>query len=169
MLLTDRHEVDEVFREVEWGTIFFFIGLFILVGGLVKLGFVGLVAQYLLDLTHGSLRSTSLIVIWASGIFSAFVDNIPYVATMTPLIKHIGEALGSQEILPLWWSLSLCACLGGNGTLIGASANVVAVGLARKSGYKISFMDFTRYGVLFTLMSLVVSTGYVLLRYLWRG
>jgi Na+/H+ antiporter NhaD/arsenite permease-like protein len=166
MLLSDRHEVEAVFREVEWGTIFFFIGLFILVGGLVKLGLIKLVAGFLLGLTHGNIPSTSLIVVWASGVLSAFIDNIPYVATMTPLIKDIGVTLGAGAILPLWWSLSLGACLGGNGTLIGASANVVAAGLAKKNGYPISFMDFTKYGALFTLMSLVVSTVYVWLRFL---
>jgi Na+/H+ antiporter NhaD/arsenite permease-like protein len=97
------------------------------------------------------------------------VDNIPYVATMTPLIKDIGVSLGPAAILPLWWALSLGACLGGNGTLVGASANVVAAGLAAKNGYKISFLDFTKYGALFTLMTLLVSTGYLWLRFFARG
>jgi Na+/H+ antiporter NhaD/arsenite permease-like protein len=166
MLLSDRHEVEAVFREIEWGTIFFFIGLFVLVGGLVKLGVIKLIARFLLGLTHGDIPSTALIVVWASGVLSAFIDNIPYVATMTPLIKDIGASLGAGAILPLWWSLSLGACLGGNGTLVGASANVVTAGLARKNGYRITFLDFTKYGALFALMSLVLSTIYIWLRYL---
>jgi Na+/H+ antiporter NhaD/arsenite permease-like protein len=132
-----------------------------------SLGVLALViAGFLLGLTHGHVPSTALIVVWASGALSAFIDNIPYVATMTPLIKDIGVSLGAGAILPLWWSLSLGACLGGNGTLIGASANVVAAGLAKKNGYPISFMDCTKYGALFTLMSLAVSTLYVWLRFL---
>jgi Na+/H+ antiporter NhaD/arsenite permease-like protein len=126
MGITERHEVEKVFLEIEWATLFFFIGLFILVGGLVKLGIIKLLAQYLLGLTGGNLKSTTTIVRWASGFFSSFVDNIPYVATMTPLIKDIGSTLGTEAIRPLWWALSLGACLGGNGTLVGASANVVS-------------------------------------------
>jgi Na+/H+ antiporter NhaD/arsenite permease-like protein len=165
MGITERHEVEKVFLEIEWATLFFFIGLFILVGGLVKLGIIKLLAQYLLGLTGGNLRSTTTIVIWASGFFSSFVDNIPYVATMTPLIKDIGSTLGTEAIRPLWWALSLGACLGGNGTLVGASANVVSAGLAQKNGYRITFMDFTKYGALFTVISLAVSSVYVWLRY----
>lgn len=165
MLLSDRREVEAVFREVEWGTIFFFIGLFVLVGGLVKLGLIGAMARFLLGLTRGNLPRTSLTVVWASGLLSAFIDNVPYVATMTPLIESLGALLGAGNIQPLWWSLALGACLGGNGTLIGASANVVAAGLARKSGYRVSFLDFTKYGALFALMSLLLSSAYIWLRY----
>jgi Na+/H+ antiporter NhaD/arsenite permease-like protein len=169
MLISDRHEVDAVLREVEWGTIVFFIGLFIMVGGLVKLGLIAAVSRWLIGLTGGHIATTGTVVLWASGVLSAFVDNIPYVATMTPLIKDIGVSLGPAAILPLWWALSLGACLGGNGTLVGASANVVAAGLAAKNGYKISFLDFTKYGALFTLMTLLVSTGYLWLRFFARG
>jgi Na+/H+ antiporter NhaD/arsenite permease-like protein len=165
MAITDRHEVDKVFLEIEWGTLFFFVGLFILVGGLVKLGIIKIMAQFLLGLTRGDIESTATIVIWASGFFSAFVDNIPYVATMTPLIVDIGSTLGIEATRPLWWALSLGACLGGNGTLVGASANVVSAGLAQKNGYRITFMEFTKYGALFTVISLAVSSVYVWLRY----
>jgi Na+/H+ antiporter NhaD/arsenite permease-like protein len=106
-----------------------------------------------------------VVVIWASGIFSAVVDNIPYVATMIPLLQDIAGSVGREAALPLWWSLSLGACLGGNGTLVGASANVVAAGLSTKSGYRITFFEFTRYGILFTLVSLALSTVYVIIRY----
>ena len=169
MLISDRHEVDAVLHDVEWGTIVFFIGLFVMVGGLVKLGLIGVVARWLLDLTGGHIATTGTVVLWASGVLSAFIDNIPYVATMTPLIKDIGVSLGTTAVQPLWWALALGACLGGNGTLVGASANVVTAGLAAKSGYKITFIEFTKYGVLFMLMTLIISTGYLWLRYFRAG
>ncbi|HAV92309.1 TPA: hypothetical protein DCW38_03920 [candidate division WOR-3 bacterium] len=168
MLLTGEKEVDEFFHDVEWGTIFFFIGLFILVGGLVELGIIKKVASFVLNLTNGNMKSTSLLVLWISGVFSAFIDNIPYVATMIPLIKDIGVHVGPDKIQPLWWSLALGACLGGNGTLIGASANVVSAGLAKKNGYKISFWEFTKYGSIITIITLAISTIYIYFRYLIR-
>jgi Na+/H+ antiporter NhaD/arsenite permease-like protein len=167
--ITERHEVENVFLEIEWATLFFFIGLFILVGGLVKLGIIKLLARYLLSLTGGNLKSTATVVIWISGLFSAFVDNIPYVATMTPLIQDVGSSFGVEAVRPLWWALSLGACLGGNGTLVGASANVVSAGLAQKNGYRITFMEFTKYGALFTVISLAASSAYVWLRYFISG
>lgn len=166
MILSKEHDVDKFFHEVEWGTIFFFIGLFILVGGLVEMGVITSLAQKALKLTGGNITSTSLLLVWISGIFSAFVDNIPYVATMVPMVKEIGTQLGNDAIIPLWWSLSLGACFGGNGTLIGASANVVSAGIAGKSGYKISFAKFTKYGALITVVSLIVTSIYIYLRYL---
>jgi Na+/H+ antiporter NhaD/arsenite permease-like protein len=165
LLLTGNHEVDEYFRDIEWGTIFFFIGLFILVGGIVELGAIRWLSEHLLSLTQGDIKLTSVFIIWASGIISAIVDNIPYVATMIPLIHTISTTVGEVAAEPLWWSLALGACLGGNGTLVGASANVVAAGIATKSGYKITFLQFTRYGLLVTFLSLGISTLYVLLRY----
>lgn len=165
MMLTGSHEVDEFFHDIEWGTIFFFIGLFIMVGGLVELGIMTKLAAMILDFTKGDLKLTAFSVLWVSGILSAFLDNIPFVATMIPLIQNIGHTLGAEAITPLWWALSLGACFGGNGTLIGASANVVAAGLAGKSGFKISFMDFTKIGMLVMIVSLIISTGYIYLRY----
>lgn len=162
MLITRVDDLDEVFRDIEWGTIFFFVGLFILVGGLVETGAIKLAAQYLLSLTSGDIEKTSILMIWVSGIFSAFVDNIPYVATMIPLVHDMGLSLGAEAITPIWWSLALGACLGGNGTLVGASANVVSAGLAGKSGYKITFMEFTKYGFGFMILSLAVSTFFVI-------
>ncbi|ADN01746.1 hypothetical protein STHERM_c07960 [Spirochaeta thermophila DSM 6192] len=165
MLLSGEHEVEKFFHEVEWGTIFFFIGLFIMVGGLVEVGAIERLSQAVLSLTGGNIRSTSLLLLWVSGLFSAIVDNIPYVATMIPLIEHMGETLGHPAIQPLWWSLALGACLGGNGTLVGASANVVSAGIAGRSGYRISFLEFTKYGALVTGVSLLFSTLYIILRY----
>ena len=163
MLLTGVKEIEEVLKDIEWGTIFFFVGLFILVGGLVETGAIKVAAEYIMGLTHGNIANTSVLIIWVSGIFSAFVDNIPYVATMIPLVQDMGSSLGSEAIIPVWWSLALGACLGGNGTLVGASANVVSAGLAGKSGYKITFMQFTKYGFGFMILTLVISTIYVLL------
>lgn len=165
MLLTGSKEVDEFFHDVEWGTLFFFIGLFIMVGGLVELGLMKMLSQWVLGITKGNMKLTTLALLWFSGVLSAFVDNIPYVATMIPLVQNIGTSVGAVAIGPVWWSLALGACLGGNGTLIGASANVVAVGLANKSGYKISFMDFTKYGALITVINLIIVTFYLYIRY----
>jgi Na+/H+ antiporter NhaD/arsenite permease-like protein len=165
MLLTGSKEVDEFFHDVEWGTLFFFIGLFIMVGGLVELGIMKMLSEWVLDITKGNMKLTTIALLWFSGVLSAFVDNIPYVATMIPLVQNIGTTVGAVAIGPVWWSLALGACLGGNGTLIGASANVVAVGLANKSGYKISFMDFTKYGALITVVNLIIVTFYLYIRY----
>jgi len=166
MLLTNEHDVDKFFHEVEWGTIFFFIGLFILVDGLVELGIIEVLAGKALELTGGNITSTSMLLVWISGVFSAFVDNIPYVATMIPLVQDIGDKLGHEAIVPLWWSLSLGSCFGGNGTLIGASANVVGAGIAGKSGYKISFLEFSKYGAIMTFFSLIIASIYIYFRFL---
>jgi len=169
MLLAGHEEVEKFFEEVEWGTIFFFAGLFILVGGLVEVGIIKTLSEKLLSLTGGNLTSTSIIILWGSGILSAIVDNIPYVATMIPLIKNFGAnpaiAADPALLLPIWWSLALGACLGGNGTLIGASANVVSAGIAGKNGYKISFLEFTKYGAVITIVNLVVCSFYIYFRY----
>ncbi len=165
MLLTGGKEIDRYFAEIEWGSIFFFIGLFILVGGLVRLGVIDDIGAFLLGLTKDNMRVTSSILIWASGFISAIVDNIPYVATMIPLVEHFGKSLGESTIQPLWWALSLGACLGGNGTLIGASANVIAAGIAKRSGFHVSFMEFTKYGALITVINLVFSTLFIDLFY----
>lgn len=162
MLITRVDDLDEVFKDIEWGTIFFFVGLFILVGGLVETGAIKLAAQYLLALTSGDIEKTAILIVWVSGIFSAFIDNIPYVATMIPLVHDMGSSLGVEAITPIWWSLALGACFGGNGTLVGASANVVSAGLAGKSGYKITFWEFTKYGFGFMILSLIVSTFFVI-------
>ncbi len=167
MFLTVISEIkfEEVLKEVEWINIFFFVGLFIMVGGLVETGFINLVSKNVLGLTKGNIKLTSEVVLWFSGIFSGIVDNIPFVATMIPLIENIGAKLGETAILPIWWSLALGSCLGGNGTLIGASANVIIANFAKKSGEKISFIEFLKYSIPVTFLSLIISTGYILLRY----
>ncbi len=166
MLLAGGEDVEEFFHEVEWSTIFFFIGLFIMVGGLVVLGAIEFLATQYLALTKGNILVTAESIIWVSGFLSAFLDNIPYVATMIPLVHHLSAELGAHQIEPVWWSLAIGACLGGNGTLIGASANVVSAGISGRSGFKISFIEFTKYGMIVMIVTLAVSSGYVYLRYL---
>jgi Na+/H+ antiporter NhaD/arsenite permease-like protein len=165
LLLSGIHEPDEFFRTVEWGTVFFFIGLFVMVAGLAELGLVKKCAEFFMRVTKGDVAFTSFLLIWLSGLFSAIMDNIPYVMAMIPIVEDIAEAVGPEAALPLWWSLALGACLGGNATLVGASANVVAAGISTQSGYPITFLDFIKYGLLFTVVSLALSTGYVFLRY----
>ncbi|MTV49564.1 hypothetical protein GJ688_11310 [Heliobacillus mobilis] len=165
LLAITREEPEDILLHVEWPTIFFFVGLFVLVGGLEHLGVIRWIAQEGLKLTGGLLGPTAMFVLWISAIASAFVDNIPFVATMIPMIKAMGEMSG-MDLNPLWWSLALGACLGGNGTLIGASANVIVAGLAEKNGFPISFMGFMKVAFPLMLVSIVISTIYVGVRYL---
>jgi Na+/H+ antiporter NhaD/arsenite permease-like protein len=163
--------------EVEWKTIFFFIGLFILVGGLVKVGVIRYLADQLVAVTRGNLAGSTMAVLWGSAILSAVVDNIPYVAAMNPLIVDLARSLHPEitdyvtlvhqsDIIPLWWALALGACLGGNGTIIGASANVVIVDIARKAGYRITFWQFFKYGFPVMIGSVVLSAVYLWLVFL---
>ena len=169
LLVSKTKSVEKILAEdIEWGSIFFFIGLFMVVGGLVETGFVQVMAGKVVHITNGNMRLTSDIVVWSSGVLSAFIDNIPFVATMIPLIKDIGVSAGANGgnmIKPLWWALSLGACLGGNGTLVGASSNIVSAGIANKNGYKVTFWGFTKYGALFTGINLFIAMIYLRLRY----
>ncbi|MDI6801899.1 MAG: ArsB/NhaD family transporter [Thermodesulfovibrionales bacterium] len=175
LLLSKTHEPHHILAEVEWPTIFFFMGLFIIVGGVVKVGLIKWMSMQILELTQGNMFATSMVVMWFSAFASAIVDNIPYVATMNPLIVDMAKQLwpnlsGTQllhhpDLMPLWWSLALGACLGGNGSAIGASANVIVVGMSEKAGKKISFMKFMAYGMPIMIMTVIVSTIYVWLRY----
>ena len=159
------HDLEHIFHKVEWVALLFFVGLFILVGGLVETGVIGLLAQKSMELTAGNPITTAMLILWLSAVASAFVDNIPFVATMIPLIKDMG-ALGVANLEPLWWSLALGACLGGNGTLVGASANVIVAGLAAQEGYPISFIRFMKVGFPLTLLSVFMASIYVYWRYL---
>ncbi len=172
----EQGEELDYLTEVEWKTIFFFIGLFILVGGLVKVGAIRSLADELVLLTRGNPASTTFSVLLGSALFSAVVDNIPYVAAMNPLIVDLARSLHPEateysalvhqpDILPLWWALALGACLGGNGTLIGATANVVIVDLARRAGYGISFWRFAALGFPVMLGSVAISAAYLWLRF----
>ena len=156
----------EILRDVEWNTIFFFIGLFIIIGGLEASGGIKLMAEWILKVTQGSQTATSMLILWASGIISGIIDNIPYTATMAPMLVEIQKTMGATYTYPLWWALSLGACLGGNMTIIGAAANVIVSENANKEGHPISFMRFLKYGVCIVTISLVISTAYVYLRFL---
>ena len=157
----------ETFNEVEWITIFFFVGLFIVVHGVDSTGLLKLLADQMLALTGGNLTATAMVILWSSAILSAIIDNIPFVATMIPLIKAMAPTFGGPEgLMPLWWALSLGACLGGNGTLVGASANLVVAGFAERAGQPIRFVQYTLMAFPLMLMSIAISTVYLYWRYL---
>jgi Na+/H+ antiporter NhaD/arsenite permease-like protein len=159
--------LNTMFTEVEWITIFFFVGLFAVVAGVEHAGLLDWFAAQVLNATGGSLTATALVVLWVSAFLSAIIDNIPFVATMIPVIKSMAPTFGGPgELLPLWWSLSLGACLGGNGTLIGASANLTVAGIAERAGVPFRFMTFLKFAFPMMLMSIVISMVYVWLRYL---
>jgi len=165
LLMTGEHIMEEALTRVEWTTIFFFVGLFVLVSGLVETGVIEQLAIRAIEWTGGDPVATSMLILWLSAIASAFVDNIPFVATMIPLIQEMG-AMGVENLEPLWWSLALGACLGGNGSLIGASANLIVAGLAGKEGHPIRFVYFLKIGFPLMLLSVVLSSAYLYLRYL---
>lgn len=160
-----HHLVESAMKSVEWATIFFFIGLFIAVGGLIETGIIADIAQEAVAITGGDVTATALLVLWLSAIVSSVLDNIPFVATMIPLIENMG-AMGVSNLEPVWWSLALGACLGGNGTLVGASANLIVAGLAAERGIKITFIRYFKVGFPIMLLTIVLSTIYVYLRYL---
>ncbi len=165
LLLLTLDEPEEYIKDIEWTTIFFFIGLFILVTGLDQVGVIRIMAERLIESTGGNASTLTIAVLWGSGIFSAIVDNVPFVAVMIPLVKDVGS-LSSIPIAPLWWALSMGSGYGGNATLIGASANVVVSGMAEKAGHKLSFVDYMKTAVPLSLISLVLSTIYLYVRYL---
>ena len=167
LFLISGADFHENIEKIEWTTIFFFIGLFIVVAGVEHAGLLTIMAQWVLDVTEGSRSATILMVLWVSAILSALVDNIPFVATMIPMIHEMeGPMGGEQALLPLWWALSIGACLGGNGSLIGASANVIVAGFADRAGHPIGFVRFLKLGFPLMLMSLVIATGYVYWRFI---
>ncbi|WP_028549090.1 SLC13 family permease [Paenibacillus sp. UNC451MF] len=165
LLLTGERMLEKAFHSVEWVTLFFFVGLFVLVAGLVETGVIAKLAKQAVELTGGDLFASSMLILWLSAIASAFLDNIPFVATMIPMIQEMGT-MGVDNLEPLWWSLALGACLGGNGTLIGASANLVVAGLASKEGYAITFVKYLKYGFPLMILSIILSSIYIYLRYL---
>lgn len=166
LLLTEKElATEKVFQEVEWLTLFFFMGLFMLVGGLQEVGLIDEIARWIIHLTAGDMAVTSVMLLWVSGLASPIIDNIPFVAAMIPVIQEF-QTYGMTYVDPLWWALALGACLGGNGTLIGASANVVVSGIAEAEDETISFVRFMKYGIPMVLVSLIVSSIYLYVRYL---
>jgi Na+/H+ antiporter NhaD/arsenite permease-like protein len=175
LLVSGIKEPHHILAEAEWATLFFFIGLFIIIGGVVKVGLIKWMSLQVLAITQGNMFATSMVVLWFSAFASAIVDNIPYVATMNPLIVDMARQLWPNlsgvallhhpDLMPVWWSLALGACLGGNGTAIGASANVIIVGMAERSGNSISFRKFMLYGMPIMVETVIISMVYVWLRY----
>jgi len=177
LLIVSGANLEDIVREVEWPTLLFFIGLFVLVSGLVETGVIHALAQRLLAVAEHSVPLAAIALLWTSAVVSAIVDNIPFVAAVNPMLIDVAKGMVSPgaplqpvlhgpQMLPLWWSLALGACLGGNGTLVGASANVVVAGIAERNGYRIRFVEFLKYGIPVVLESLVISTAYIYLRYL---
>jgi Na+/H+ antiporter NhaD/arsenite permease-like protein len=160
------HNIHQTFGDVEWITIFFFIGLFIVVHGVDVGGLLQLLANKLVAATGGNIATAGYAILWVSAVLSAIVDNIPFVATMIPLIKNMAPAFGgAQHIEPLWWCLSLGACLGGNGTLIGASANLTVAGIGERNKVPFSFITYTLYAFPMMLVSVAICNVYVWWRY----
>ena len=164
LTLVSRMNPQDVLEQVEWTTLAFFIGLFMLVGGLEETGWTVEIRQWLIDLSGGNERNLAFLLVWFGGMTSAIVDNIPFTATMVEVVGGFSDD-GSEGISPLWWALAMGADLGGNATIVGASANVIVVNLARAAGHPISFMQFLRYGAVISVLTLMVSTAYLWLRY----
>ena len=166
LLAASRLDAEDVAREVEWATLLFFVGLFIMVGALVHTGAIEQLSKAAASAAEGRLAWASVALLWGSAVISAVVDNIPYVATASPVVADLVAAEGGgTQAQSLWWSLALGADLGGNATAVGASANVVVLGLAEKAGHRISFWEFTKYGLVVAFVTIALSTPYVLLRY----
>ncbi|WP_415944831.1 ArsB/NhaD family transporter [Selenomonas montiformis] len=157
--------IAKVLSKIEWPAIFFFAGLFVLVGALVETGVIKMLAAEAIRLTNGSVNATAMLILWMSAFASAFIDNIPFVATLIPLIQDMGQ-MGLTNLDPMWWSLALGACLGGNGTLIGASANVVVASMAAQRGRQISFLGFMKIAFPIMAFTILISSVYVWVRYL---
>jgi Na+/H+ antiporter NhaD/arsenite permease-like protein len=165
------HKIHDVFAQVEWITIFFFCGLFVIVRGVEHAGLLQTLAEWILSITSGSFPVTVLTVLWVSALFSAIVDNIPFVATMIPMIKDMlpvfqQEGISAEQVDALWWALALGACLGGNGTLVGASANLIVAGIAERNGVPFRFLSFMKVAFPLMLLQVLISMVYVWLRYL---
>jgi Na+/H+ antiporter NhaD/arsenite permease-like protein len=170
LLAASRLDPGQVARDVEWPTLVFFAGLFVMVGALVATGVIDTLAMAAADATRGRLLLASMVLLWASAALSAIVDNIPYVATMSPVVAELVHANGGDGgSQVLWWSLALGADLGGNATAVGASANVVVLGIAERAGRHISFWEFTRYGLVVTAVTIALAMPYLWLRYFVLG
>ena len=163
MLIISGAEIEKVLLDVEWATIGFFAGLFIVVGGLVETGVINMLANGLIDITGGDVMITIIVLVWASAIISSFLDNIRMVATLIPIFMAIGNT--GVDVMPYWWAISLGACIGGIGTLIGASANVVLSGMSKTYGYPITFMDYTKVAFPMMLVFTAISCVYLVLRF----
>jgi Na+/H+ antiporter NhaD/arsenite permease-like protein len=163
LMIVGRLDPHEALRDIEWSTLFFFVGLFMLIEAVIQVGIVGGIADALAEATAGDLGVATMGILWFSALASAIVDNIPYTATAIPIVQRLAE--DGLQAEPLWWALALGACLGGNLTIVGASANIVVANLAARDGHPITFMQFFRYGLGVVLASLAISSVYLWIRY----
>lgn len=163
MLIIGREDVNEAIQNVEWTTILFFMSLFVVVGGLTETGIIKEFASKIIDATNGHPMITMLVLLWASALLSSILDNIPFVATLIPLI--LAMQADGIDVTSFWWAISLGACLGGNGTMIGASANVVLSDISTKHGYPITFKSYLKVGMPFMLLSIVISTVFLVVKF----
>lgn len=164
MMMLTKQKPEDILKEVEWETLFFFIGLFVIVGGLDKTGVIDSIAHNLISITQNDLGIATQLVLWVSALSTTFINSIPYTATMIPVIENMGTAIPG-DIDPLWWALSLGACLGGNGTLIGAAANIIVAGFSQKTKYPLRFFEYIKVGIPLMLVSIVIVSIYLQLRY----
>jgi Na+/H+ antiporter NhaD/arsenite permease-like protein len=166
LLALSRLDATDVAKDVEWPTLVFFAGLFVMVGGLVATGVIDTIARAATNAVEDRLWPATLLLLWASAGLSAIVDNIPYVATMSPIVAELVDAAGGNDKAEvLWWALALGADLGGNATAVGASANVVVLGIAERAGHRISFWGFTKYGLIVAAISVALAVPYLWLRF----
>ncbi len=164
LMIVAREDPQEVLSEVEWSTLFFFVGLFMLIAGVIEIGLIDAIAQALTDVTGGALDLGAYLILWIGALFSGVVDNIPYTATMIPVVDELARQHAPSQVL--WWSLAAGADLGGNLTIIGASANVILASMAEREGHPIRFWTFLRYAAPVTVGSVLLSMAYLWLRYL---
>ena len=161
-----ERKVEEAFNLIDWTTIFFFSGLFVIVYGLEETGILRMLGQKFIELTDGSIQKSTMLIVWISAILSSAIDNIPFVATMIPMIKSMEASMGGREaMMPVWWALSLGACFGGNGSLIAASANVIVAGMAQREGHPIHFLRFLIWSIPVMLVSVLMAAVYLHLRW----
>ncbi|MBN1597705.1 MAG: ArsB/NhaD family transporter [Bacteroidales bacterium] len=164
MMLATRQDPEEILKEVEWPTLFFFLGLFVIVGGLEKTGVIGIVAVKMVELSEGEITYATQLVLWVSALSTTVINSIPFTATMISVIRDM-EAIMPGNIDPLWWALSLGACLGGNGTIIGAAANIIVAGFSQKTRYPLRFAEYLKVGLPLMFVSIIIVSGYLFLKY----
>jgi Na+/H+ antiporter NhaD/arsenite permease-like protein len=165
-ILTKKVKMLELIqKDIEWTTLLFFIFLFMVVGAVEEAGLLSIIADWVLKLSQGNLVAAICMILWVSAIMSAFIDNIPFTATMLPITAYLTKVIPGAESNVLWWALSLGACLGGNGTMIGASANVVTMGIAEAAGHPIRFFAFMKYAFVYMLISVAICNAWLLIFY----
>ena len=164
MMMVTRQDPEEILKEVEWPTLFFFLGLFVIVGGLEKTGVITYIADRMIGVTNGQMEVATQLVLWVSALSTTFINSIPFTATMISVIENFGTTLNGN-VDPLWWALSLGACFGGNGTLIGAAANIIVTGFSQKTSFPLKFIEYLKVGLPVVLISTVFASIYLYLRF----